>query len=188
MPQRPVDAIPKPLLSDLIEGRWLPVVGAGMSLNAILPPGEKMPLWDDLGHSLASDMGDDYEYTTALEAVSAYTHQFSRTKLVERLSDLLQVDSARPGEAHRAFCSINFPVVCTTNFDFLLETQYNSLPRYCRPVMYEDQLSIPNRDPGVLLLKLHGDVHHPDRLIATEEDYGGFLQRYPLVSTYLQIS
>jgi len=51
--------------------------------------------------------------------------------------------------------------------------------------MYEDQLSLPNREPGVLLLKLHGDVHHPDRLVATEEDYDGFLQRFPLVATYL---
>jgi hypothetical protein len=185
MPPRPIDAFPKPLLSELVEGRWLPVIGAGMSLNANLAPGEKMPLWGGLGSSIASDMGTDYEYTTALEAISAYVHQFSRTQLVERLSDLLHVDSARPGDAHQAFCSIKFPVVCTTNFDFLLERQYNSIPRYCRPVMYEDQLSIPSREPGVILLKLHGDVHHPDRLVATEEDYDGFLQRYPLLATYL---
>lgn len=179
-----LNAFPKPLLDELVDGRWLPVIGAGMSLNAVLPLGKKIPLWDDLGRSLASEMRD-YDYTGALDAVSAYSQQFSRAKLVERISELLLVDSAKPGDSHRAFCSIKFSVVCTTNFDFLLEKQYDSNPRYCRPVMYEDQLSLPNREPGVLLLKLHGDVHHPDRLVATEEDYDGFLQRFPLVATYL---
>ncbi len=155
-----------------------------MSLNAVVPPGKKMPLWEDLGRSIASEMRH-YDYTSALDAISAYSQQFSRAKLVERLSHLLLVHSAKPGDAHRAFCSIKFPIVCTTNLDFLLEKQYDSNPYYCRPVMYEDQLSIPTLEPSVLLLKLHGDVHHPDRLITTEEDYDGFLQRYPLVATFL---
>jgi len=175
---------PAPLLDELVDGRWLPVIGAGMSLNAVVPLRKKMPLWQDLGRSLAAEMRD-YEYGSPLDAISAYSQQFSRTKLVERLSNLLLVDSAKPGDAHKAFCSIKFPIVCTTNFDFLLEKQYDSNPRYCRPVMYEDQLSIPSREPSVLLLKLHGDVHHPDRLTCTEEDYDAFLQRYPLLATYL---
>ena len=38
---------------------------------------------------------------------------------------------------------------------------------------------------STLLFKLHGDMHHPERLIATEADYDGFLARYPLLATYL---
>lgn len=44
-----IEAFPKPLLQDLIEGHWLPVVGAGLSRNATVPAGKKMPLRDDLG-------------------------------------------------------------------------------------------------------------------------------------------
>lgn len=179
-----LNQFPEPFLRELVEGRWLPIVGAGLSLNAVLAPGKKMPLWDDLGRSIAREMRD-YDYAGALDAISAYAHQFSRPKLVERFIELLFITSARPGAVHKAFCSINFPVVCTTNFDFLLEKQYDAGPRYCRPIIHEDQLSIPNTEPGVLLLKLHGDVHHPERLIATEEDYDGFVQRQPLISTYL---
>jgi len=60
--------------------------------------------------------------------------------------------------------------------------------------MDEDQLSISiDRDPlkaqqegsAVTLLKLHGDLHHPQRMVATERDYESFLHRYPLISTYL---
>ena len=112
---------PKPLLDDLIESRWLPVVGAGMSKNADLPPGRNMPLWNELGKLIAEHI-PDYTYFNALDALSAYEHEFGRPKLIERLSELLLVNEARPGTVHRSFCSIPFDVVCTTNFDFLLET------------------------------------------------------------------
>ena len=38
---------------------------------------------------------------------------------------------------------------------------------------------------SALLLKLHGDLRHPKRLIVTEADYDGFLSNYPLIATYL---
>ena len=179
-----ISHFPKPLLDDLIAGRWLPVVGAGMSRNAVVPAGEHLPLWDDLGRRLAEEM-PDYPYAGALDAISAYSHEYSRSKLVERLADLLFVDLARPGDPHLAFCSIPFDTVCTTNVDFLLERQYELGPRYCRPIVDEDQLSVANRGSGVALLKLHGDLHHPQRLVVTEEDYDKFLEKYPMTATYL---
>lgn len=185
---------PKPLLDDLVKNRWIPIVGAGFSLNAVPPEGQTVPLWEDLGKALAKDLGD-YYYSTALEAISAYSHEYSRAKLVERLFELLLIGKVRPGEAHRAFCSVQFDVVCTTNFDFLLDRQYEQSPRYCLPILDEDQLSVNSLSAGnrdarrddltVTLLKLHGDLHHPQRLIVTEEDYDLFLQRYPLLATHL---
>jgi hypothetical protein len=175
---------PRPLLDDLVAGRWLPIVGAGFSRNAVLPQGKTMPLWNDLGELLAGDLGD-YAATSALDAISAYEHEFSRPKLMERLTELLLVDTARPGKAHKAFCEIPFDLVCTTNFDFLLERQYESVPRHCTPLVDEDQLSINLREAGVGLLKLHGDLHHPTRMVVTETDYDKFLDKYPLLATFL---
>ena len=142
-----------------------------------------MPAWDDLGKALSEEMAG-YPYSVALDAISAYSHEYSRIKLVERLFELLLVDQAVPGEAHRAFCSIPFELVFTTNFDFLLERQYSAGPRYCRPVIDEEQLSISVGGSRVLLLKLHGDLHHPQRLVLTEDDYDRFLDTYPLMATF----
>lgn len=175
---------PKPLLDDLVAGRWLPVLGAGMSMNAKLPPGAKMPLWPDLGIALAAEMAA-YSSAGALDSISAYQHEYGRAKLIERLTQLLLIKEAEPGDAHRAFCSIPFDIVCTTNFDFLLERQYDAIPRYVYPVIDEEQLSINGAHAGTQLLKLHGDLRHPSRLVVTEEDYDGFLSRYPLIATYL---
>jgi hypothetical protein len=50
--------LPQPLLEDLVNGRWLPVIGAGISLNAKLPPPAKMPTWPELGKSFADELPD----------------------------------------------------------------------------------------------------------------------------------
>ncbi len=175
---------PKPVLDDLIHGRWLPVVGAGMSLNARTPSGKKLPTWPQLAAALEDDM-KDFAPNDPIDTISAYEHQFGRTRLVEKLFDILLVREAVPGDAHREFCTLPFQTVCTTNFDFLLEDQYKVTPRTVYPVVGEDQLSLTQPESVTLLLKLHGDLHHPERLIATEADYDGFLAKYPLLATYL---
>lgn len=178
---------PKPLLDDLVNGRWLPVVGAGMSMNAILAPPAKMPLWADLSKSFADEL-QDYSPTGVLDAISAYEHEFGRARLIERLAELLHINLVQPGPAHKEFCSLPFDIVCTTNFDFLLEKQYDferQDNRTVHPVVDEDQLSINVAAAGTLLLKLHGDLRHPKRLVVTEADYDGFLANYPLIATYL---
>lgn len=175
---------PKPLLDDLVKGRWLPVVGAGMSLNAALPAPAKMPLWSDLSRILAEEL-TDYSPVGVLDAISAYEHEFGRARLIEQLMEILHLKDAQPGQAHKEFCSLPFDIVCTTNFDFLLERQYDLIPHQVHPVVDEDQLSINIGDAGTLLLKLHGDLRHPKRLVVTEADYDGFLANYPLIATYL---
>lgn len=175
---------PKPVLDDLVTGKWLPVIGAGMSLNAVVPTGGKMPLWGAMSKELSDELSD-FTATSVLDGISAYEHEFGRARLIERLSEILLVRDAQPGNAHKEFCTIPFDIVCTTNFDFLLERQYDLTPRYVYPVVDEEQLSISAGNAGTLLLKVHGDLRHPSRLIVTEADYDGFLSTYPLLATYL---
>lgn len=179
-----ISHFPRPLLADLVNGRWLPIVGAGFSRNAITPDGRPIPLWGELGNLVSRDL-QDYASTGPVDALSAFEHEFGRPKLIERLSELLRVDAARPGDAHKAFCKMPFELVCTTNFDFLLEKQYELTPRHSTPLIDEDQLSVNLNNSGTALLKLHGDLNHPARLVATETDYDCFLERFPLLATFL---
>ena len=107
------------------------------------------------GHGTGSELAD-FSPTSTLDTISAYQHEFGRARLIERLSDLLFIKEAQPGNAHKEFCTIPFDIVCTTNFDFLLERQYDLTPRYVYPVVDEEQLSINVGNAGTLLLKLHG--------------------------------
>ncbi len=184
MQRKYIDLFPKPLLDDLIHGRWLPIIGAGFSRNAIVPPKKQMPLWSDIGKLISKELGD-YEPSNPIDAISAFEHEYQRPKLIEKLSELLLVNEVRPGDTHKSFCQLQFDLVCTTNFDFLLEKEYELIDRPCTPLIDEDQLSINIGNTGVALLKLHGDLHHPARLIATETDYDLFLNKFPLLATFL---
>jgi uncharacterized protein YutE (UPF0331/DUF86 family) len=175
---------PEPFLEDIVQGRCLPFIGAGFSLNSKIPKGKKMLDWDGLGKKVASTL-PEYQYTTALEALSAYSHEFSRVKLVELLSSALLITTIQPGKTHEEFCRLPFERVVTTNFDFLLEQAYARISKYCIPLISEDQLAVGDSQAGVRLLKLHGDLHHPNRLVVTEEDYDAFLTCLPLLATHL---
>lgn len=179
-----IDHFPAPFLEDVVRGRCLPFIGAGFSLNARIPRGKKMLDWEGLGRQVAAAL-PEYQYTTALEALSAYSHEFSRVKLVEFLSTALLIASIQPGKTHEEFCRLPFDKVVTTNFDFLLEQAYARLSKYCIPLVAEDQLAVGDPQAGVRLLKIHGDLHHPNRLVVTEEDYDSFLSTLPLLATHL---
>ena len=172
------------MLDDLVRGRWFPIVGAGLSRNAVLPYQRTVPLWSELGKSLARYM-KDYESVNPIDAISAYEHEFGRPKLIEMLFDLLFITDAQPSNAHRSFCALPFDIVCTTNFDFLLERQYEFTPKTCTPLIDEAQFSVNLNSKSIALLKLHGDLNNPNRLVVTEEDYDRFLERYPVIATFL---
>ena len=184
MAKRYLQYFPKPLLDDLVAGRWLPVVGAGFSRNAQIGSGKEMPLWADLGRGLAADL-QDYVYVNPIDAISAFEYEFGRAKLIEKIATLIHLGEARPGIAHHSFCSIAFDLICTTNIDFLLEAQYNVQWKPVTPLIEEGQLSINVNSSVVALLKLHGDLNHPSRLVVTESDYDLFLANYPIIATYL---
>ncbi len=181
-----IEYIPGPFLKEIMHENCVPFIGAGFSLNAKCPPGSRMPLWDDVGQKLKEHL-KDYQYRGPLDAISAYEHEFSRVNLVQDLMDILLINTAEPGETHRAFAELPFNVVCTTNLDFLLERSYEGSAYFSgyRPIIDEDQLAIGSSADEVRLVKIHGDLHHPQRLIVTESDYDGFLHRYPLFSTYI---
>lgn len=176
--------MPRPLLEELVQGRWLPLVGAGFSKNAKVPGGQPPLDWAALGRAVAEDV-PNLSYESPLDSLSAYEYMFGRTALVRKISSLLRITDASPGLAHLAFARLGFERVVTTNFDLLLERSYDAVARPCLPMVDEFQLSGHNPYLGPNLLKFHGDVHHPERMVVTEDDYDAFLLRHPLLVTHL---
>jgi SIR2-like domain len=142
-----------------------------------------MPDWGALGDEIAQEL-PGYEPQNAVDAISAYAENYGRSRLVERMNELLHIGVARPGAAHEALCRAGFDLILTTNFDYLIEQAYAAIGHPCRPLLIESQLSQRPLDDQAQLLKLHGDLNHPDQLVATEDDYDGFLQRSPLMATF----
>ena len=173
-----------PLLDDIVQGHCIPVIGAGFSKNAELPAGVSMPLWTDLGKHFAS-LNNNYPFSTPTDAISAFAQKFSRIKLVEELGKVLHIDDAKPGAAHISFAKLDFRIVLTTNFDFLIEEAYEATGKTHWAILNEDQLSVSKPETTTIVLKIHGDLKNPDRVIITEEDYDYFLDEHPLLATYV---
>jgi hypothetical protein len=182
--------VPESLLDDIVNNKCIPIIGAGFSRNAELPRGFKMPLWNDLADEFARKM-KGYPYVNALDSISAYSQDNGRSKTIEELRRLLHVGIAKPGKAHLTFANLPFDIIVTTNFDSLLEDAFNIQGKPIFPVLEEDSLSITNfgnpygRNRVTVLLKIHGDLNHPNQLIMTEEDYDTFMIEKPLICTYL---
>lgn len=179
-----VNRLPAGLRRSLFAGRWLPVIGAGISRNARTDDGRRPPNWSELGDLLAVDVPTTSR-GNPVDAISSYADLYGRAALVERLTELLLVNEVEPSEVHAALARLPFDMVVTTNADFLLEAAYQQQRRACEPILGESQLSLALRPATTGLLKFHGDLRHPEELIMTEADYDGFLRRRPLLATYL---
>lgn len=168
-----IDHIPHELLDDIIAGECLPIIGAGLSMNAILPPMCKMPLWNDLGIEVAKRLKTTFSGDSKAD-LSAYCAKCSKFELVRLLRKLLHISTARPGAVHTQFARLPFPQVLTTNFDFLLERAYDGVGKSYLPVVDEDLLPFGRPDGETRIIKMHGDLHHPSLMVVTEEDYDNF--------------
>jgi SIR2-like protein len=178
-----VHTLPRPLYEDIVSGRWLPVVGAGLSMNALVPNGSGPPSWNGLADQLKAELSDPDDTNDAVDIISSYGHEHGRAALVERVARAIRVADAQPAPVHDSLCRLPLDTLITTNFDQLLEVAFRSVSKTCHPVLDENQLAITNPFPGPTLLKIHGDISRPERLVLTEEDFDTYLLRNPLMST-----
>ncbi|MBM6743131.1 SIR2 family protein [Drancourtella massiliensis] len=179
-----LSSIPRPLLNDFVNNRVIPFVGAGFSKNADIPAGFSMPDWNEIGKLVAAEItGYDYD-NNAIDALSYYEDLYSRTKLVEFLMKELHFGKIQPGSTYKAFCELFTGIICTTNFDSLLEDEMILLHRPVSVIVTKDRLTVGNEDESKII-KLHGDFNHPDKMVITENDYDMYIQRNPIFATYI---
>ncbi len=163
----------------------MPVVGAGMSANAVASDDRKPPGWAKLAKDIELYLDDEHGSTGAIDAISNFEQRYGRLPLIDKLRDLLLIDEVKPSQLNIELGRIPFDAVLTTNFDFVLEDSWRELNWPFEPIVGEQRLAARRRSRATLLVKFHGDVHHPDELVATENDYDGFLTKYPLLATFV---
>lgn len=177
--------IPKGLLEDLKNQKVIPFVGAGFSKNAQFPDGNDIPDWNELGRKISEELdGYTYERGMALDALSTYEDLYSRVKLIETLSKYLMIKGMEPGKTHEAFCKLFNGIVCTTNFDDLLEKAYSKVGRPVSVIASEDKLSL-NLEKYTKVIKIHGDFNHLDNMVISEKDYDCYIGEHGLMATYI---
>lgn len=176
--------IPKPLLEDIVNNKVVPIIGAGFAKNADVPEGKIMPDWKEMGKMIADEI-EGYKYdNNAIDALSYYEKLYSRPALIEKLMSILNNTMVEPGETYLSFCHVFTDLICTTNFDFLLENAFNKIGNPFSVIATEDRLTIGNQKETTII-KLHGDFNHPNRMVITENDYDVFINNNPILCTYI---
>lgn len=176
--------IPTPLLESIKDGRCLPVIGAGFSLNAEMPQGKQMPDWNKLITILSKDL--QTKSTDPLKIAEEYATTYGSTALMDTIRRELHIDEIKPGHVHRHFVRMPyFDVICTTNFDSLLEDACRQEGIAYHPIIDTYQLAIYGSTKELKILKIHGDFSNSDLIVFTEKDYTDYKEKHAHIANYL---
>jgi HEAT repeat protein/energy-coupling factor transporter ATP-binding protein EcfA2 len=174
-----LNVIPTHLLEAIREKRCVLYAGAGFSLEATLPHGQRLPTGKGLGQRLATELyrnghlavepTEDQPIDLAAIAED-YETAFGRQNLIELLGDIFRAEGLMPGEAHNLAIK-HFPVIITTNYDDLFERA--AILQGKAPIVIRRDAQIPFSQHGdrPTIIKIHGDLEDPERIVITNEDY-----------------
>jgi CheY-like chemotaxis protein len=188
---------PSELVSAIQEGKCIAFVGAGFSGAAKLPGWVELlnelaqqvepRLRDHLQHLLSQKSGAAFE-----EAAQVLEDELGQDKLAKHLQSRLKLRDIpfAMNERLRWLHGIPFRAILTTNFDTLLQgetpspTEYRNILRAPRPRWWNEGFWNQEacRPP---VLKLHGDINHPNSVIFTRRSYRRRLHNDPHFSRVL---
>ncbi|HKP85597.1 MAG TPA: HEAT repeat domain-containing protein [Blastocatellia bacterium] len=171
--------IPSQLLKAIREKSCALYAGAGFSLEARLPGGERLPTGGGLGFRFAKELyqeghrasepkpDEQFDFASLAED---YETAFGRQQLILLLHEIYAADGLSPAEAHHS--AINyFPIIITTNYDSLFERASHLQGKEPVLIIRDKQISFAGAENRPTIYKIHGDLNDPERIIITKEDY-----------------
>lgn len=192
---RPLPDPPSDLVEACAAGECVLYAGAGLSARSGLP------LWKDFVHGLLEwavenhflERGDATSFHAEIDSGDAdpvadtIISRLNNPADLSALNNYLQrifLKSASPSKAHFLLRRTKFSAILTTNFDNLLERQYQSNQIYT-PTDSEALLTaLTKRD--FFVLKLYGTLDKPETVIVAPAQYEGGITGNKTFSQFMQ--
>jgi len=154
-------------------------VGAGISANSNLPTWGELIRSFKIELNLENDRSDDY-----LRIAQYYYDTFGKNQYTKKIEEVFSSKGiSKPNELHKLIEKISPKHIITTNYDSLLESQFESgLLKYS--VVAEDK-DIPYTSSERYLIKMHGDFSKKN-IVLKEDDYLDYALNFPMISTLVQ--
>jgi hypothetical protein len=170
---------PGDLVSDIARRRCVVFVGSGVSANSVDGEGRRPKTWYAFLNGLLENIRPnkhikkllkEKDYLTACEVIK------------KRIGDsdfksVLRDEYLTPGYAHatihETIFALDSRIVATPNFDKIYETYANAQARGTIVVKnhYDEDVTSVIREPGRIVLKIHGTIDTPGRMIFTRSEY-----------------
>lgn len=172
---------PEELVSAIARRRSVVFLGAGVSMTSASATGLKPPSWHSFLEGGINRCGGSRAEMKRLLKNGDYLSccQIIKYKLgsewVSYVEEKFLNPQFQPNDLHRAVFSLDSSIVLTPNFDKIFDnfalTQSQNLLKVKK--YYEDDIPRVLRGGGNqrLILKIHGCIDTPDKLVFTREDY-----------------
>lgn len=189
---------PIPLISEIARRRSVIFFGAGISMQCQNIHGQKPKGWSDLLSTAVDGLAGaearreeirrlirDREYLTACEVIRERMgehpfHEFVRGELL--------TPNFQPAPIHDSLIQLGSRIYATPNFDKIFENRLSALPD--NPVLvknyYDDDIGVVAKGTTPVVLKVHGTIDAPDKLIFTRADYTRARNQYWRFYTVLE--
>lgn len=179
---------PDSLIEDLASGRCVVFLGSGVSNNARNAAGENPKTWKKLLEKANSKIIDTKkqktvqhclrrcDYLMACELIKA---EMGKEKFNSFLKEEFVAPRFQPADIHADIFSLDAPVVITPNVDKLYDS-YVIKTDDTIPVLsyYSEDIIDYIRKGSLIVLKIHGTIDEPSKLIFTREDYARARNKY----------
>lgn len=184
--------VPRDLAARYKEGRLIPFIGAGISMSVSweTPDGSirRGPSWGELVDQAARMMGFSDPDLLRVRGSDLQILEYYRIKNHQQLADLRHWflsevaapdDALRSSDVHSALADLNLcDLIYTTNYDDFIERSLVLAGRKAYPVAIESHIAdaMKKRAQGTLsnaveVVKFHGDLSNPERMVLSESDY-----------------
>lgn len=140
-------------------------VGAGASINA------GYPSWHNLFKPLTKELGTTLdEKTNYYRLAQYYSNKFGQAELRKRINEIINKNDYRSPLINELI-DVGFTNIWTTNFDNVLELNYNDRNILTNKVFRDADLSNVELNKRINIYKMNGDISSPEGIVATQKDY-----------------
>ena len=182
---------PEALVAELSSRRCLVFFGAGASKGCLSQDGKIRPEnWEGLLLKLLSSMTDRSDEVFIRSLITEKRYLDAAEVLRSRVSEAnfnlfitkeFETPHFQPSNIHKAIHKIDPKIVVTTNFDNIYDNYCNGFggaAAYSIAKYYESHILNSLRSPKRLVIKAHGCVSDPQKIVLTRSQYFGARKDY----------
>lgn len=171
---------PEPLIIDLARRRTIPVIGSGVSKHSENESGVRPPLWKEFLYNCAQTKSrSEVEHIFQAIEDRDYLHACEWLKMLMEdewnnyLRDTFTAPQFRAAEIHKQLANLDSRIVFSLNFDNIFETYLRNEQGGSTIVKNYHDSDVQEflRDTARFVIKLHGSLDTPNKLIFTQRDY-----------------
>lgn len=183
---------PSNLVSEIARRRCVLVLGSGISMNSANTAGRRPRTWKVFLESLLPEVAPnahikklikENDFLTACEVLK---RALGRETFTDRIKEEFLTPGYIPAQIHEEIFKLDSRIVATPNFDKIYETYANSAANGTVVVkhQYDTEIDSEIRRAGRVVLKIHGSIDSPDKIIFTRAEYAEARTQY---STFYEI-